>query len=246
MPDYQTLPLHDFKKLGDKYIRVSVKDAQLAAQCKPGMFFEVKADLPSQADKLFKPLSVYGALDGEIFFLVKVIGAGTAALAGLEKGSALKLIGPLGNSFPLVRNSSVLLVSGGIGYPPMAWLKEALEADNEVFLLHGGACLDDIFPCDEAYTIDGSKGRKGLVTDGVREIISSRKIDLVYGCGPVPMLRALSVVVKNIPLHVSLEAYMACGIGVCHGCAVPVGEGYKMVCADGPVFNAADIRWGEM
>ncbi|MFO8144403.1 MAG: dihydroorotate dehydrogenase electron transfer subunit [Candidatus Syntrophosphaera sp.] len=246
MPDYKTLPLQDFKKLGDKYIRFSVKDAGLSAKCEPGMFFEVKADVPYQADKLFKPLSIYGSRDGEISFLVKVIGAGTTALASLGKGSSIKLIGPLGNSFPRVKDSSVLLVSGGVGYPPMAWLKEVLETDNEVFLLHGGACLDDIFPCDEAYTIDGSKGRKGLVTDGVREIIASRAIDLVYGCGPVPMLRALSVVVENIPLHVSLEAYMACGIGVCHGCAVPVGDGYKMVCADGPVFNAADIRWGEM
>jgi len=246
MPVYKTLPLGGFDRLGDKYIRFSVKDPALAARCEPGMFFEVKADLPSQADKLFKPLSVFGARDGEISFLVKVIGPGTTALAKLEKGAPVKLIGPLGNSFPLVRDSSVLLVSGGVGYPPMAWLKDELEEDNEVFLLHGGACLDDIFPCDEAYTIDGSKGKKGLVTDGVREIISSRKIDLVYGCGPVPMLRALSVVVEDIPLHVSLEAYMACGVGVCHGCAVPVGDGYKMVCADGPVFNAADIRWAEM
>ena len=210
----------------------------------PGMFYELRA--PSQAGRLFKPISILEVEDHLLSFLIKVIGAGTEAFAHLKAGDGVEALGPLGNGFPSINGRRVLLVSGGAGYPPLAWLKR--EADEAEFCLHlhGCATADEVFPCDLLYTVDGSQGHKGLVTDSVESLISDHKIDLVLSCGPVPMLAKLTNICIQVEHYVSMEAYMACGIGVCHGCAIPVDSDYKLVCKDGPVFDATRIRWSEL
>ncbi len=243
---HQELPLLSSERINRDYLRISVAAPKLAPRCQPGMFFELKAGLPSQTRRLFKPVSVFAAQDGEISFLIKVVGPGTQALAELKRGDPLLLTGPLGNSFPLARDSKALLVSGGIGYPPLAWLKQVLAPLNKVILIHGGSCAADVFPCDRAYTLDGSAGSRGLVTLDIADIIKAESVDIVYSCGPLPMLKALQARVGDLPHYASLEAYMACGLGACHGCAVPVGEGWQRVCKEGPVFEAAKIRWSEL
>ncbi len=246
MPVYREVPLLSSERINRDYLRISVVVPDLAELCQPGMFFELKSGLPSQARRLFKPVSVFEASNGEIAFLIKVVGPGTQALAELKRGDPLLLTGPLGNSFPLSQGRNALLVSGGIGYPPLAWLKQELAADNKVLLIHGGSCAADVFPCDRAYTLDGSAGNLGLVTRDVPDLIKAENIDIIYSCGPVPMLKSLQACVGGLPHYASLEAYMACGLGACHGCAVPVGEGYVCVCKDGPVFDATAIRWEEL
>lgn len=243
---YLTLPLQRSEAINPRYRVLSVQAPEWAGLCVPGQFFELKADTAPQERRLFKPVSVYDVSGGEISFLIKVLGPGTQALADLGEGDSLRLLGPLGNGFPIVEGRRVLLVSGGVGYPPLAWLRRMLDATNAVTLLHGGACADDAFPCDELYTEDGSLGRQGLVTQGVETLVSQSSIDAVYSCGPVPMLKRVAELVAPLPHWVSLEAYMACGVGVCHGCAVPVGEGYERVCKEGPVFDASRIRWGSL
>lgn len=243
---YLTLPVHRSESIGGNYCLLAVRDAGLAALCRPGMFFELKSGAAGKDRRLFKPVSIYKVQSDEIAFLIKVLGPGTQALQVLEPGAPLKLLGPLGNGFQLVKDSRVLLVSGGVGYPPLAYLRENLDASNEVTFLHGGNCRDDVFPCDDVWTVDGSSGRQGLVTEGAVQLISDKGINVVYSCGPLPMLKALAQIVEPILHYVSLEAYMACGVGVCHGCAVPVGEGYQRVCKEGPVFDASLIRWGEL
>lgn len=240
------LPLLSTERINRVYLRISVSAPDLAPRCRPGMFFEIKAGSPSQARRLFKPVSVFEAHDGEIAFLIKVVGPGTQALADLKRGDPLLLTGPLGNSFLELQGKKVLLVSGGIGYPPLAWLKQVLEPENKVIHIHGGACVTDVFPCDRAYTLDGSFGIQGLVTRDVREIIKAENIDTVCSCGPMPMLKALQSCVSGLLHYASLEAYMACGLGACHGCAVPVREGWQRVCKEGPVFEASAIRWEEL
>ncbi|MDZ4181902.1 MAG: dihydroorotate dehydrogenase electron transfer subunit, partial [Candidatus Cloacimonadaceae bacterium] len=136
---------------------------------------------------------------------------------------------------------------GGVGYPPLAFLKTRLPHSCQVSFLHGGACADDVFPADECYTVDGSAGIKAFVTEGVLSLITRQTIDIVYSCGPVPMLKALNAICKDngIKHFASLEAYIACGVGVCHGCAVPVGKHgeYQRVCVEGPVFDAEILNW---
>lgn len=243
---HKTLPIVQNQALQGKYHVLQVDDAELAALCAPGMFFELKADSDGQKDRLYKPISIYDVKEGRLSFLIKNIGPGTEAICRLAKDAPLRLLGPLGNSFPLLENSSLLLVSGGVGYPPIAWLKKVLSPSNRVLHLHGGACGTDVFPCDIVCTDDGSLGRKGFVTAAVAEILAEGQFDAVYSCGPSPLLKALAGLVEPLKHYVSLEAYMACGVGVCHGCAVPVGEGWQRVCKEGPVFAAADVRWEEL
>lgn len=246
MLKHKTIPILQNQALPGNYHLLQVEDIELAGLCAPGMFFELKAATAGQKQRLYKPISVYGADNGVLSFLIKDIGQGTNALCRLEKEAPLRLLGPLGNSFPLLENSSLLLVSGGVGYPPIAWLKKVLSPSNRVLHLHGGASALDIFPCDISCTDDGSLGRKGFVTAAVAELLQERRFDAVYSCGPSPMLKTLARLVEPLPHYVSLEAYMACGVGVCHGCAVPVGEGWQRVCKEGPVFRAADLRWEEL
>jgi dihydroorotate dehydrogenase electron transfer subunit len=115
--------------------------------------------------------------------------------------------------------------------------------------MHGGASQGDVFPCDEIWTEDGSIGHKGRVCDNLQEIIIKYEIDTMYSCGPQGLLKAASETSSEIRIehYCSLEAYMACGIGVCHGCVVPIGSSedwsYRRVCKEGPVFNSAEVRW---
>jgi dihydroorotate dehydrogenase electron transfer subunit len=210
----------------------------------PGMFYELRA--PSQEGRLFKPISILDVEDSYVSFLIKVVGAGTRAFTQVKAGDRIEALGPLGNGFPSIEGRRVLLVSGGAGYPPLAWLKR--ESDHAKFCLHlhGCAIADEVFSCDLIYTADGSQGHKGLVTDSVGSLISEHDIDLVLSCGPIPMLAKMTSICMQVEHYVSMEAYMACGVGVCHGCAIPVDQSYKLVCKDGPVFDATRIRWSEL
>jgi len=240
----KTLKISAIEHFKGPYAVIRVQDSGLASQCRPGMFFELRAS--SQQEKLYKPISVYNAVGETLEFLIKLIGAGTRALGALSAGGDLELIGPLGNEFPLPEGRKALLVSGGVGYPPLAWLKKALPASTTAIHLHGGAGRDDVWACDYPCTVNGSVGHKGLVTDLVPDLLRLEGIDLVYSCGPLPMLKKLALICCGIEHYVSMEAYMACGVGVCYGCAIPVGEGFQRVCKEGPVFDASLIRWEEL
>jgi dihydroorotate dehydrogenase electron transfer subunit len=251
--------IYSREELTGDYFILWIWDEALGKLCRPGQFFEIRAHA-SLADaedsrclpKLFKPISIYDNAGGRIGFFIKKVGSGTNALSKLKAGDMLELIGPLGNGFPLVTGRRILLVSGGIGYPPLWYLQKELINHNLIFWLHGGAGQSDVFPCDEVWTVDGSFGRQGIVTEGISEILSDKKIDLVFSCGPMPMLAQCTSIcaANNIEHYASLEAYMACGIGVCHGCAVPVGSSdnwdYQRVCKEGPVFNAEEVLWNLM
>jgi dihydroorotate dehydrogenase electron transfer subunit len=136
-----------------------------------------------------------------------------------------------------------------VGYPPLWYLQKELINHNQLYWVHGGASSADVFPCDEMWTVDGSIGREGMVTANLAETIHTQGIEVMYSCGPLPMLAAAHRIAKaeGITHFTSLEAYMACGIGVCHGCAVPIGTkdewDYLRVCKEGPVFDAEEVRW---
>ncbi len=243
--------IRDTVHLNAFYFVHTVNLGDLAQQIKPGQFFELKPSIPSQ-HRLRKPFSVYGVQSPEISFMIRKTGPATEQFSLLKPGDRLDIIGPLGNSFPIEPGKQALLVSGGIGYPPLSLLKkELLKAGNQVWWMHGGRTKDDIFPADAIWTDDGSAGQTGFVTDGLLDYLQSHNPDVVYACGPKPMLKTCAGIAfeHRIPLFVSLEEYMACGIGVCHGCAVKVksdnsiGVDCKTVCKDGPVFNADEIIW---
>lgn len=250
----RVFPIKSIEHLNKLYFVVTVDIGKAAIDIKAGQFFQLKR--PELVYPILrKPISIYDIQGSVISLMIKRLGKGTEQFSQMHAGDNLDILGPLGNGFPLVDNQKAVLVSGGIGYPPLYYLKkQLLELKSEVYWLHGGQSKNDIFPADEIWTDDGSMGNAGYVTEGLKTLLELKKPDVIYACGPKAMLKACNDLAQEyeVMLYVSLEEYMACGIGVCHGCAVPVKPSkkesytYKNVCKDGPVFNANDIVWESM
>ncbi len=235
--------------LNKDYYILTFENSEIASKIEAGQFVTVKLNQVVPGQRLGIPLSIYDCSEKTFSLFVKILGEGTRILAEAEENESLEILGPLGQGFSIQKDKNVLFVTGGVGYPPLYLLKKNLENCN-VTWLHGGRTSTDIFECDYAYTEDGSEGSKGLVTQDLIKIIEENKIEYAYSCGPNGMMKAVYKILKekNIPYQVSLEEYMACGIGVCYGCAVEVVSPdseplYKRVCKDGPVFNAEEIKW---
>jgi dihydroorotate dehydrogenase electron transfer subunit len=244
-------PLKQIIHLNHSYFILEIEAPEIAEITRPGQFCQLRP-AEDTFPALRKPISIYKVTDGKIQFLIKNVGEGTNRLSRLMSGELLDVLGPLGNSFTIKNEQHVLLVSGGVGYPPLALLKTKLSAPH-IHWLHGGRTGDDAFPADEIYTDDGSVGKKGLVIEGLKTYLEQHNVDIIYACGPKPMLAACVQIAKtkNIPIQVSLESYMACGIGVCYGCVVAMKSEanaslhYRRVCKDGPVFNGYEVNWDE-
>ncbi|MCD4828290.1 MAG: dihydroorotate dehydrogenase electron transfer subunit [Candidatus Cloacimonetes bacterium] len=231
----------------EHYFTLWLRDATIA-RAVPGQFVMLQPQ-PQTDFSLRIPLCVHDVEDDTFAVLVRVVGQGTRRLAAVRPGDLLDVMGPLGNGFTLMAEGRALLVSGGIGYAPLRLLQRRLRPGCVTQWLHGGRTAADLFPADVLFCDEGVAARQGLVTDGLREALAaSGGWDRVFACGPHAMLAACAGLCTEagVPLEVSLEAYMACGIGVCHGCAVPaVTGGYMAVCKDGPVFNAQEVDWNE-
>ena len=254
------------KKIGRGFYRMKLREGYMAKAARPGQFVEVKCASGTEP-LLRRPLGVHRIWPGGIEMLYEVVGKGTALLSAKSAGEELDLIGPLGNGFDLDLASDInILVAGGIGAAPLPALAESLCArqNKKVHVMIGAKTRSHIM-CEEEFkslgctvkvsTDDGSRGYKGLVTELLARLLAACKIEaylpkfrrvMVYACGPVEMLRAVREITlkRGVPCQVSLEERMACGTGVCLGCPVKVRAGsYKMVCKDGPVFNAEEITW---
>jgi dihydroorotate dehydrogenase electron transfer subunit len=191
-------------------------------------------------------------------------GAGTRWLVQRRAGDALDVVGPLGTPFPIPRAPvPAVLVGGGYGTAPLLPLARVL-LDNgcPVEFLLGAASVDRLFGELAAKravgtvtvtTDDGSAGQRGLVTDALPEAIARIDAQVVYACGPMPMLRAVAGIAREhaIRSQVAVEEAMACGIGVCMTCVLPVrgADGrsrFVRSCVEGPVFDALAVRWADV
>ncbi|MBC8527618.1 MAG: dihydroorotate dehydrogenase electron transfer subunit [Candidatus Cloacimonetes bacterium] len=245
---YKVLPIVEKEVINNKYFIITFTNFEMAEQSCPGQFFKLKG-LEQEFPILPRPFSVFKKEDSKLSFLIKVVGTATKNLSQLKIEERVALLGPLGNGFQIHNGKKVLIVSGGIGYAPLNFLRDGLnKADNEITFFHGGKNANDVFSKNiRIYTEDGSIGEKGLVTDGVEEFLSQNQIDVVYTCGPENMLRKVKEICEGFKtkLYMSMETVMACGIGSCCGCAIKVEENgkpvYKKVCKDGPVFDGYKI-----
>ncbi len=203
--------------------------------------------------------------DGDRFsVLLKVFGRGTARLRDMKPGDTLTVTGPLGRPFPPPSaGRKQLLVAGGVGLPPLHLQARLAAADGraaDVELLYGGRNRDDLvlLPDFERWGIamhlateDGSIGTRGFVTVPLKARLEAARAAgeavEVLSCGPTPMLEAVREIglAAGVPTFLCLEEEMACGFGVCLGCAVPVygPKPYRYCCTDGPVFDAREVRW---
>jgi len=249
---YKILPVVEKKFINNKYFILTFSNYEMADQCYPGQFFRLK-NSQQNFPILPRPFSVYNIQDDQTSFLIKIVGKSTKNLFETKIGENISLHGPLGNGFEIVKNKKVLIVSGGIGYAPFPFLIDKLnQMKNKILFFHGGKTAEDVFSNNVInFTEDGSVGKKGLVVDGVSDFLKHNEIDVVYACGPQMMLKKLTEICKqfNVDLQVSLERIMACGIGICCGCAIRTIENgkmvYKKVCKDGPVFDGYTVVWDE-
>lgn len=211
-------------------------------QGEPGQFYMLRG-WNGLDPFLPRPISICDLEEGRLKLLYEVRGRGTHIISKLKKGDKLSLLGPLGNSFNLEEERRVALISGGVGIAPMLYLAKSLNAQVDIysgfrkeayFLDNFKAYTNNIFFSTE----DGSSGHKGFIT----EIFNPLDYDLVYTCGPTPMMNAVMDICKDkVPVYVSMESNMACGIGACLGCSIETTNGMKRVCKEGPIFKGEEI-----
>jgi dihydroorotate dehydrogenase electron transfer subunit len=235
--------------LGAGYHRLVLAAPEVALQCRPGQFVHVRVS-EDRYPLLRRPFSVARRGDGTITLLYRVVGKGTALLAGLRPGGCLDLLGPLGSGFELLPGRRAVLVAGGAGIAPLLFLAQlAWETGHPVRAVVGAAQAAELVGTADlgelgvpaAYaTDDGSLGHHGPVTDLLEGSLAG---EALYACGPPAMLRKVQTLAREqaVPGQLSLEASMACGVGACRGCACRAHGGYRMVCTDGPVFDLEEV-----
>ena len=233
---------------------------------RPGQFVMLSAGplepVPRYDPLLPRPMAVYRTTrrgeETDVEILYKVTGRGTRLLAGAEPGDRVRLVGPLGNGFPTPGSGqSLVLVGGGTGIASLLELAEQARAQHPVTVILGARDAASLMAVEDfeklgldlrIVTEDGSRGDRGLVTDVLEARLAEGEGEfVVHACGPTAMMRRCAEISqrRGIRCLVSLENGMACGFGVCLGCAVPLSEGgYGLVCRQGPVFDSDELEWG--
>jgi dihydroorotate dehydrogenase electron transfer subunit len=260
--------IFDITRFGS-YTQLTVVAPGVAQSFQPGQFVAVAVGGADTSMLLRRSFALYGVKPGTEFagtiqFVVAAHGRGTEWLVRQPIGTKLDLVGPLGVPFPIPREPvPAVLVGGGYGSAPLLPLAERLLAlGSDVSMILGAASADRLFGQLAAKrliggvtvtTDDGSAGQRGRVTDPLPSAIEQLGAQIVYACGPMPMLRAVGEVAKAhaIPAQVAVEESMACGIGVCMTCVLPVrgDDGvsrFVRSCVEGPVFDAGRVRWADV
>ncbi|WP_257350158.1 dihydroorotate dehydrogenase electron transfer subunit [Pseudalkalibacillus decolorationis] len=237
--------------------QVTFKGEIVSEMTEPGQFLHLRTS-DQYMPLLRRPISICDVdIDRqECTMLYRADGEGTKQLSDKRQGDQLDVLGPLGNGFPLdtIKGETALLVGGGIGVPPLYYLsKKLVEKGVNVFHVLGFASAEDTFYKQQfselgetiITTIDGSLGYQGFVTNYILE--EQPPYDILYSCGPTPMLNAIEQQLHPERAYFSFEERMGCGIGACFACVCHVqgdetGTSYKKVCSDGPVFPTGVIQ----
>ncbi len=231
-----------------------IRCPEIAALAQPGQFVHI---LPDQSFSLRRPISICEIFSTGIRIVFETRGNGTELLARKREGDMIDVLGPLGHGFTLKNSDSrVICIGGGIGVPPM--LEVVKRYPNSVmisgFRSAASALLQEELKLAAQQTIlctdDGSAGRKGMVTEPLKELLEKQKPEMIYACGPKPMLKAVAELAEasDIPCEVSMEERMGCGVGACLVCACQAkredGSVYAAhVCKNGPVFSSKEVVW---
>lgn len=255
----ETVTVVSQKQIGTGIYDLTIQTKEIAAAAKAGQFVSVYSN---DASKLLpRPISLCG-IDrkaGTLRLVYRVTGehTGTEEFSRLQAGDTMKIMGPLGNGFTVEKGKKAFLIGGGIGVPPMLQLAKEMKDAGENFQIvmgyrdAGTFLLDEFKEQGESFvaTEDGSVGTKGNVLDAIRE--NHLDADVIYACGPTPMLRALKAYAEeqNMTCYVSMEERMACGIGACLACVCNSTDKdahsnvkNKRICKEGPVFNAKEVE----
>ena len=268
MPLQVTGEVLTVKRVG-AYQAMTVVAPGIPELTRPGHFVAVQVGGPESSMLLRRAFAIYdarssGIYGGTVQFVFAVHGKGTAWLSQRRPQERLDLVGPLGRPFRLpAQQVSATLVGGGYGSAPLLPLAQTLRARGcKVSFVLGAGSADRLFGHLDAKRIadsiavttdDGSQGERGRVSDVLPAVLDRTDADVVYACGPMPMLRAVADIAaaRGIPSQVAVEESMACGIGVCMTCVLPVvgDDGLTRMarsCVEGPVFLGDRIRWDDV
>lgn len=242
---------------GEDIYLLTLKSPEIARTAQPGQFVHLRTT--SGSDPLLRrPISICLTIpeEGIIYLWYQVVGRGTTLLSQLKADDNVDLIGPLGRGFTVEEGQKAALIGGGMGIAPLVFLGHRLAEQQSITAFFGGRSADNLPPEEVKFshntilaTEDGSTGQQGFVTDALASWLEKEKPDIMYACGPQGMLDQVYILARQqgIPLQVSLETTMACGVGACLGCtcekAVNDDGTWFKVCQDGPVFWAEEVNW---
>lgn len=226
----------------------TIESEKISSEAICGQFLHIDC---GESTFLRRPISICDAENGKVRFIFQVKGEGTKSLAKYEVGDKINVMGPLGNGFE-IKGEKPVLIGGGIGVFPL--YKLAKKVNGEVFLGFRDKSLvvmeDEFKSCSKSVTVgtdNGTYGYNGYVASAMEEYLDNNECDMIYCCGPKPMLKAVKKIAESrkIPCQLSLEQRMGCGIGACLVCACEsVYSGaykYTKVCTNGPVFYSTEV-----
>lgn len=262
MPVNIKAKLIDKKELIPGIFKFSVQADKIVNEAKPGHFIEIRVNDDIEPF-LRRPISIHNIYkaNGVLEFIFQEKGKGTKLLSNKNVGDLIDIVGPLGyGTFKYSNYQNMAIIGGGIGVFPLYELAKNAQIDNKNVDIYLGFRNKDLVVLEDDFkqvsnnliitTDDGSYGQKGFAIDFLKNDIENGKVDSIFACGPLPMLKAVRqlAIEKNIPCQISLEEKMACGLGVCLGCAVKTATSsdenpqYWHVCKAGPVFQAKDVE----
>jgi dihydroorotate dehydrogenase electron transfer subunit len=241
------------EEVAEGIYRLILRSPEIAGRAAPGQFVNIRCG-EGCVPLLRRPFSISRVAGVTFELLFNVIGHGTKMMSSKRPGDSLDILGPLGNPFGIAGDFTLaVLVGGGLGVAPFPFLTDVLGRNGkEISTFVGGrtgrSVTQQYLQNVHIATDDGSLGFKGTVVELLKanmEFLTGGGAK-VFGCGPTPMLKALSEFAASAGLEceLSLEGDMACGMGICQGCPVERTDGkkkYALVCTDGPTFNSKDV-----
>ena len=237
--------------VGERTFLIKVFSPHIAQKAKPGQFCNIKVS-ESDFPLLRRPFSICDVEGESVYFLFDIHGEGTKILSEKNPGDEIDILGPLGNGFNSTGDYEyAVIVAGGLGAAPFPFLTKSLRNKKVITLVgarNSSLIVTERLENVSVATDDGSSGYKGTSVDLLKKTLSDAEISSfrIFACGPNAMLKSLQKLSleNNYDSQLSIECAMACGFGICMGCPVETsdGEGYKLVCKDGPVFNASEIK----
>lgn len=244
-------------QLSNNVVKLVIEAREIARSRKPGQFVIIR--IGDKGERIPLTIADADSQRGSITLIIQKVGTTSHRLFSLKQGESLTdLVGPLGKPTNIEKVGTVIAAGGGVGIAPLYPIARALkEAGNRLITILAARNRDLIILEDEmksfsdevhVWTDDGSQGRKGLVTEGIKRVVEKASVDQVVAIGPAVMMKFVALLTKeyNIQTLASLNTIMVDGTGMCGACRITVGGKTKFVCVDGPEFDAHQVDFEEM
>jgi ferredoxin/flavodoxin---NADP+ reductase len=243
-------------KLSAEVHMLVVRAPRIASVRQPGQFVIVR--LGPGAERIPLTIAEADSAVGSIVLVIQAVGKSTSDLVALAPGDEIHdIVGPLGRPSDLVADGTAVCLAGGVGAAVILPIARRLAELGAQVIIVLGARTSECVLFEEEFasfaelvvcTDDGTAGRAGMVTDGLRDLLATRSVDVVYAAGPVPMMRAVAAVTRPLGVRtiVSLNPIMVDGTGMCGGCRVTVNGAMRFACIDGPEFDGHGVDFDEL